>query len=102
MKTLKIVNSQKQAIAQVNWEAPDKLTVQFFDPSSEVELNAIIERSKQTGIPYRTGGQAQNSHLMIDSQQAIGPNHENFLEALSGIIGQLKFGGQRVFGLIQQ
>ncbi|CAD5984265.1 hypothetical protein L2E68_22760 [Planktothrix agardhii 1029] len=101
MKTLKIVNYQKHAIAQVNWESPDKLTVQIFDPASEIELNAIIERSKQTGIPYRTGGE-KDANLMIDEQQAIGPNHENFLEALSGIIGQLKFGGQRVFGLIQQ
>jgi hypothetical protein len=100
MKTLKIVNSQKQAIAQVDWESPDKLTVQIFDPASEIELNAIIERSKQTGIPYRTGGE-RDGNLMIDEQQAIGPNHEKFLEALSGIIGQLKFGGQRVFGLIK-
>lgn len=100
MKTLKIVNSKKQAIAQVDWESPDKLTVQIFDTASEIELNAIIERSKQTGIPYRTGGERDG--IMIDEQQAIGPNHEKFLEALSGIIGQLKFGGQRVFGLIQQ
>lgn len=101
MKTLKIVNYQKQAIAQVDWESPDKLTVQIFDAASEIELNAIIERSKQTGIPYRTGGE-RDGNLMIDEQQAIGPKHEKFLEALSGIIGQVKFGGQRVFGLIQQ
>lgn len=102
MKTLQIVDIQKQAIAEVAWENPDHLTVKFFDPSSEKELNAIIERSKQIGIPYRVGGQIKDSHLMIDEQHLIGPDHENFLEALSNIIGQLKFGGKRVFGLITQ
>lgn len=102
MKTLEIVDTQKQAIAEVAWEAPDHLTVKFFDSSSEKELNAIIERAKQTGIPYRVGGQVKDSNLMIDEQQAIGPNNENFLEALSNIIGQLKFGGKRVFGLMKQ
>jgi hypothetical protein len=101
MKTLKIVNAQKQAIAKIDWEGPDQLNVQVFDTPSKVELNAIIERAKQTGIPYRTGGQ-KNENLMVDEQEAIGPNHEKFLEALSGIVGQLKFNGQRVFGLIQK
>ncbi|MFB2917894.1 hypothetical protein [Aerosakkonema funiforme] len=100
MKTLKIVNSQKQAIASIGWEPPNQLTVEIFDSKSETDLNALLGQAKQRGIPYRQGGQ-QKGNLMVDEQITIGPDHEMFLEALSQAIGQLKFGGQRVFGLIQ-
>ncbi|MEG4575285.1 hypothetical protein QUA56_21745 [Microcoleus sp. N3A4] len=101
MKTLKIVNSQKQPVASIGWESPNQLTVQVFDSKSETDLNALLGQAKQRGIPYRLGGQPQ-ANLMVDEQIIIGPDHEMFLEALSQAIGQLKFGGQRVFGLIQQ
>lgn len=102
MKVLQIVNIKKEMLAQVSWEPSGKLTLEVIDSSAEADLKAIIERGKQTGLPFRNGKFVEEIGLMVDGCDIVGVEHEKFLESLSEVIGQLKFGGQRVFGLIKQ
>ncbi len=101
MKTLQIVNIQKQPLAEITWEAPDKLTVEVFDQKYATEINFFVDGVRQKGIPMRTGKSEEKSNLMVDERVTIGLENEKFLQVLSDVVGRLKFGGQRVFGVIK-
>lgn len=102
MRTLQIVNLQKQAIAEVSWKAIDKLNVAVFVLDAEKDLKVILDRARDRGIPCRRGKYDQETKVLVHGYETVGINDERFLDALSEIIGQLKFNSQRVFGLIKQ
>lgn len=100
MKKLQIVNINRELMAEVIQNTSGQITTEIIKPEVAAELNMLLETGKLRGLRYRFGGHQPNTNTMVDQQITIGPDHEHFLEALSQLLGQLKFANQRVFGLI--
>jgi hypothetical protein len=100
MKKLQIVTINRELMAEVMQNNSGEITTNIIKPEAEADLKMLLETVKLRGIRYRFNDNQSGSNIMVDQQITIGTDHEKFLESLSQILGQLKFSGQRVFGLI--
>ena len=109
MHTLRIVDFQRQPLAQVSSKPPDLVTLEFLIPENESDFQAIlkafVDYCQHNGLPLRTSRkvQAEGHTIIVDEQIVIKPNDEGFLQALGDAISCYSFGpdNKRVFALIQ-
>jgi hypothetical protein len=109
MHTLRIVDFQRQPLAQVTSKPPDLLTLEFLSPENETDfqhtLTAFVDYCQHNGLPLRTSRQVQDGGhtIIVDEQIVVKPNDERFLQALGDAISCYTFGkeSKRVFALMQ-
>lgn len=110
MKMLKIVNRQRQPLAQITWSSPNQVTLEILETQANADLKSaltdFIENCQQKGLPFRTGRQVEqaNGTIFVDEQITVKPDDERFLQALSDAISRYTFGknSERVFALMQE
>lgn len=104
MNQLRVVNSQRQTMAIIQWQPPDQLHIQSVAPQIESQLLAIVEATKVHGLPFYISSQGkQTGHsLIIDEQILINVHDYRFLSALTDAINHYRLDGQRVFGILEE
>lgn len=101
MRTLNIVNKQRQQLALITWAPPDQIRVETEEESIRQPLTAFVERAQQDGVPLRTGRQVdkEGKKIFIEERITVKPDDGRFLSALAEAISRASFGGQRLFAL---
>lgn len=110
MKMLKIVNPQRQPLAQITWSSPNQVTLEMLETQTDADfksaLTAFVDNCQQKGLPFRTGRLVEqlNGTVFVDEQITVKPDDERFLQALSDAISRYTFGknNERVFALMQE
>ena len=100
MKSLKVLNKQHQTVAAIQ----PNLVVQADDKSIQKELESLIQKAKQDGIPTPSGGlvERDGKQLLVEKQIIVRIDDDNFLPALADLISRSKFANERLFGLIEE
>jgi len=110
MPVLKIVDLQRQPLAQIVSQPPNPVTLEFLSPENETDfrdtLTAFVDYCQSNGLPLRTSRRVQEAGrtIFVDEQVLVKPNDKRFLQALGDAIGCYTFGNQskRVFALMQE
>lgn len=112
MPVLKIVDLQRQPLAQITSKLPNSVSLEFLGTENENDtdfratLNAFVDYCQSNGLPLRTSRRVQEGDrtIFVDEQVLVKPDDERFLQALGDAIGCYTFGEQRkrIFALMQK
>jgi|GEM_PF-1596365 len=94
MKVLQIVNPTRQLLAQIIWESPNEVKLDFSGNTSitgEVsdKLRDLLEASKLKGLPLYMGRKEQDKDghaVFVEEYTVIKADREEFLPALGDFI----------------
>jgi hypothetical protein len=103
MNIVQIINEQRQPLAQIKWEPPDKITLEIFASEYEASLTNFVENAWLNGVPFRTGHQVSEDGRVtfVEEKVTIKAGDKRFPLALADVIRNYMLGGQRIFGLIK-
>jgi hypothetical protein len=112
VKVLELINRQRQPMARVTWESPDRVEINFLNDTINTsgiadKLSSLLDECKRNGIPLRTGEQIQDEHgntIFREKRIIVKLDEEQFLPALGDLINRLSFERtqERIFALIQK
>lgn len=100
MKTLKIVDRNKQLMANIFMK--DGVQVEIIEPSIENDLRELMQKIHRTGIKIKSGKQTKHNdqNILIEEKITIHEDSPQFLDNLKDVISRTSLNGKRVFGLI--
>lgn len=104
MKIIKLLNVQRKTIGQIDCILPDQVNINVSDPSLSVELDHLIKDACENGLPLRSGrfSESKDRKVFAETVERIKTDDERFLSALADVIGQRRFGDQRIFCLVKE
>ncbi|GAB4207976.1 MAG: hypothetical protein OHK0022_36940 [Roseiflexaceae bacterium] len=104
MKTVELVNRQRQPVGSIIWDVQGQITVQIDDQVVEAELQAFVAQMQKEGLLYRSGERVTNvdGDQFIERQTMITSGDERFPAALADAVNRRSFGGKRIFAMLKQ
>jgi len=104
MKTLEIVNAERQPLAHITWNPPGTLTVEAKESDIKEAVSALVSDLAHNGIAIRSGGAVEHEGqtYFVEEGQIVRLNDERFLPALQETLYKYSINGQRVFGLLKE
>lgn len=104
MKTLQLINRQREVVGHIAWTAPGDLQATIADAGLAAGVNAFLAEAKEKGLTLRGGEKVERDGktLFVERSERITVNDERFLRALAEAINRVNFGGRRLFGLLKE
>lgn len=104
MKRMLLIDQHKEPLGAILWMSPDQMEVQIENPAFANAINALLDQTQETGLPWQWGERIERDGktLLVDKVEIIKQDHELFLNALANYISQVRFSGQRIFGFLQE
>jgi len=103
MKTMQLINKQREVVGQIRWTPPDQIQVDSSDTTLVAGINALIVEAREKGLLLRGGGPLERNGktVFVEKVEQVKADDERFLRALADAISRVSFAGQRVFGLVK-
>ncbi len=104
MKTLEIVNAERQPLARITWNPPELLTVDAKDSDFKEAVSAMVSDLARDGIAIRSGGAVEygGQTYFVEEGEVVRSDDERFLSALKETLYKYSINGQRIFGLLKE
>jgi len=104
MKTLEVVNAERQLLARITWNFPGTVAVEAQDSSIKDAVNTLVTDLAHDGIAIIFGREEEHEgqKYFAQEEQIVLLSDERFLPALQETLYKYSISGQRVFGILKE